>query len=40
MTIPFTYYLYHKPTGKKYYGVRFKKGCHPDDLWNKYFFFF
>ena len=37
MTIPFTYYLFHKPTGKKYYGVRYKKGCHPDDLWNKYF---
>lgn len=37
MTIPFTYYLLHKPTGLKYYGVRYKKGCHPDDLWNKYF---
>jgi len=37
MTTPFTYYLYHKPTGKKYYGVRFKNGCHPNDLWNKYF---
>jgi len=37
MTIPFTYYLYHKPTGKKYYGVRYKLDCHPDDLWNKYF---
>ena len=33
----YTYYLYHKPTGLKYYGIRFKKGCHPDDLWNKYF---
>lgn len=36
-TIPFTYFLYHKPTGKKYYGVRYKKGCHPSDLWTNYF---
>lgn len=35
--IPFTYYLLHKPTGKQYYGVRTAKGCHPDDLWTKYF---
>jgi hypothetical protein len=35
--IPFTYYLLHIPTGKKYYGVRTAKGCHPDDLWTKYF---
>lgn len=35
--IPFTYYLYHKPTGKKYYGVRTANGCHPNDLWNTYF---
>jgi hypothetical protein len=34
---PFTYYLYHKPTGKKYYGVRTAKGCCPSDLWTKYF---
>jgi hypothetical protein len=34
---PFTYYLYHKPTGKKYYGVRTARGCHPNDLWNTYF---
>lgn len=36
-TIPFTYYLYHKPTGKKYYGVRYRKGCHPSQLWTTYF---
>lgn len=36
-TIPFTYLLTHKPTGKMYYGVRYKKGCSPDDLWKKYF---
>lgn len=33
----YTYCLYHKPTGKKYYGVRYKKNCDPSDLWNKYF---
>jgi len=36
-TIPFTYLLKHIPTNKYYYGVRFKKGCHPNDLWTKYF---
>jgi hypothetical protein len=35
--IPFTYLLKHIPTNKYYYGVRFKKGCHPNDLWTKYF---
>lgn len=35
--IPFTYLLKHIPTNKYYYGVRFKKNCHPNDLWTKYF---
>jgi hypothetical protein len=35
--ISFTYLLKHIPTNKYYYGVRFKKGCHPKDLWTKYF---
>ena len=35
--IPFTYLLKHISTNKYYYGVRFKKGCHPNDLWTKYF---
>jgi hypothetical protein len=35
--IPFTYLIKHVPTNKYYYGVRFKKGCHPYDLWTKYF---
>jgi hypothetical protein len=34
---PFTYKLIFKPTGQYYYGVRFAKGCHPSDLWDKYF---
>ena len=34
---PFTYLLIHKPTGKKYYGVHFRKGCLPEHLWTKYF---
>ena len=35
--IPFTYLVKHVPTNRYYYGVRYKKGCHPNDLWVKYF---
>ena len=35
--IPFTYLLKHTPTNRYYYGVKFKKGCHPNDFWTKYF---
>jgi len=34
---PFTYVITHIPSGKKYYGSRYKKGCVPDDLWSNYF---
>ena len=35
---PYTYYLYHIPTGKKYYGVRLKPKAEPEhDLWGVYF---
>lgn len=34
---PFTYHLYHKPTGQQYYGARYKKDCSPDELWESYF---
>jgi NUMOD3 motif. len=37
VTTPFTYYLFHRPTGKKYYGVKWAEGCHPNDLWTNYF---
>lgn len=37
MNTPFTYLLFHKPTGKKYYGARWSKQCHPTDLWKTYF---
>jgi hypothetical protein len=37
MHTPFTYFLLHKPTGKKYYGARWSKECHPNDLWKTYF---
>lgn len=37
MTTPFTYWVYHVPTGMNYYGVRSKKGCEPSDLWTVYF---
>lgn len=35
--IPYTYLLIHKPTKSYYYGVRYAKGCHPNDLWVSYF---
>ena len=34
---PFTYCLTFLPTGKRYYGVRYAKDCHPDQLWTTYF---
>ena len=39
MTIyqPFTYLITFLPTGQRYYGVRTKKGCHPDQLWKSYY---
>lgn len=37
MTIPYTYLITFLPTGQYYYGVRFKKGCSPEDFWTKYF---
>lgn len=37
MTIPYTYLIIHIPSNKKYYGVRYAKGCHPSDLGVKYF---
>lgn len=35
--MPFTYFIYHKPTGTKYYGIRYAKNSKPEDLWTKYF---
>lgn len=35
--IPYSYFLYHTPTGLKYYGIQYAKNCHPDKLWVKYF---
>ena len=37
MTQPFSYHLYHKQTGKHYYGIKYSKGCSPSDLWTTYF---
>ena len=34
---PFTYCITFLPTGQRYYGVRYAKGCHPDQLWTTYF---
>lgn len=37
MSIPFSYHLFHVPTQKHYYGIRYARGCCPSDLWTKYF---
>lgn len=34
---PYTYFLFHIPTQKAYYGARWANDCHPNDLWRKYF---
>ena len=34
---PFTYCITFIPTGQRYYGVRYAKGCHPSQLWTTYF---
>lgn len=34
---PFTYLVYCKPTQQYYYGVRYSRNCHPDQLWETYF---
>lgn len=34
---PYTYLIGWSKHNKWYYGVRFARDCHPDDLWNKYF---
>jgi hypothetical protein len=36
-TIYYTYVVGWTKLNKFYYGVRFAKNCHPDDLWKKYF---
>jgi hypothetical protein len=35
--IPYTYQIIWSSTGMKYYGVRYAKNCHPNDLWQTYF---
>jgi hypothetical protein len=37
MTVPYTYLIGWKKQNKYYYGVRFAKHCHPDELWKTYF---
>ena len=36
-TIPFVYLLRWTKHGKWYYGSKYSIGCHPSDLWTKYF---
>jgi len=33
----YTYLLHFKPTNQWYYGVRWKKGCYPDEFWKTYY---
>lgn len=37
MSTYYTYHIFHPITNKHYYGVRYAKGCHPSDLWTRYF---
>lgn len=37
MSLPFTYCITHLKTNRKYYGSRYAKGCHPNDLGITYF---
>ena len=37
MTIPYTYLIGWSNHNVWYYGVRYGKGCNPNDLWNSYF---
>ena len=30
-------YVINCPDGRRYYGIRYAKNCHPSDLWEKYF---
>jgi len=35
--IPYTYVIVNNVTHQKYYGARWSKDCHPNDLWVTYF---
>lgn len=35
--VPYTYLIGWSHINKWYYGVRYAKNCHPDDLWQSYF---
>ncbi len=37
MTTPYTYLIKCLPENKVYYGVRYARGCSPDDLWTSYY---
>lgn len=37
MSSPYTYYLYHKPTNKSYYGAQWGKNVSPNNFWVTYF---
>lgn len=35
--MPYTYYIFHKPTNQHYYGARWAKNSDPSDFWKTYF---
>lgn len=35
--IPYTYYIFHRPTRQHYYGVKFAQDADPDLFWKTYF---
>ena len=37
ITVPYTYLIGWRSLDKWYYGVRYRKGCNPSDLWLTYF---
>ncbi len=34
---PYTYLIGWRDLDRWYYGVRYARGCHPDDLWTNYY---
>lgn len=35
--MPYTYHIFHEPTGQHYYGARWAKNSDPSDFWSTYF---
>ena len=37
--IPYTYYIVHVPSGKKYYGVKYGQDADPETFWKPFGYF-